>query len=58
MAAVHDGFVLQKSVVHTPLAGALLSTCMEAVSEAKGVTIRPRYEFLKKEGAGGKMEVG
>ena len=25
MAAVHDGYVLQKSVVHTPLAGRLLS---------------------------------
>ena len=131
MAAVHDGYVLQKSVVHTPLGGRLLSQvglapsgwlaphwlavlqrdrwgqpawrllgalckpakqhclaglvllladssqpwhatlppsycatppatmtqCMAAAVEAKGTQIRPRYEFSRKEGPGGKLEV-
>lgn len=36
VAAVHDGYVLQKSVVSTPLAGRLLSQCMVATVEGKG----------------------
>lgn len=57
LAAVHDGFVLQKSVVSTPLAGRLLSQCMVGAMDAKGAQIRPRYEFTRKEGHGGKLEV-
>lgn len=57
VAAVHDGYVLQKSVVSTPLAGRLLSQCMAVAVEAKGSQIRPRYEFTRKEGPGGKLEV-
>lgn len=57
MAAVHDGYVLQKSVVSTPLAGRLLSQCMAGAVAAKGTQLRPRYEFTRKEGPGGKMEV-
>ncbi|PRW20870.1 Actin-related 4 [Chlorella sorokiniana] len=57
LAAVHDGYVLQKSVVHTPLGGRVLSQCMAAAVEAKGTQIRPRYEFTRREGPGGKLEV-
>ncbi|KAL4451638.1 hypothetical protein ABPG75_007300 [Micractinium tetrahymenae] len=57
MAAVHDGYVLQKSVAATPLAGRLLAQCMAAAVEAKGTQIRPRYEFIRKEMASGKLEV-
>lgn len=56
MAAVHDGYVLQKSVVSTPLAGRLLAQCMAGAVEGRGTQIRPRYEFARKEGHGGKLE--
>ena len=57
VAAVHDGFVLQKSVVSTPVAGRLLSQCMAAAVETRGTQIRPRFEFKRKEAASGKLEV-
>lgn len=56
VAAVHDGYVLQKSVVSTPLAGRLLAQCMAGAVEGRGTTIRPRYEFTRREGHGGKLE--
>lgn len=31
--------------------------CMAAAVEGKGTQIRPRYEFTRKEGPGGKLEV-
>lgn len=57
MAAVHDGYLLQKSVVSVPLAGRTLARCMAGSVAAKGSQIRPRFEFRRKEGAGGSMEV-
>lgn len=57
VAAVHDGYVLQKSAASTPLGGQLLSQCMAEAVEARGTQIRPRYEFTRKEGHGGKLEV-
>ncbi|PSC76501.1 Actin-related 4 isoform B [Micractinium conductrix] len=57
LAAVHDGFLLQKSVLTSPLAGQLLAQCMAAALEARGNAVRPRYEFTRKEGPGGKLEV-
>ncbi|KAL4856209.1 Actin-related protein 4 [Chlorella vulgaris] len=57
VSAVHDGFVLQKSVASTPLAGQLLSQCMAAAVESRGTPIRPRFEFTRREGHGGKLEV-
>jgi hypothetical protein len=56
VSAVHDGFVLQKSVASTPLAGQLLSQCMAAAVESRGTPIRPRFEFTRREGHGGKLE--
>ena len=57
VSAVHDGFVLQKSVVSTPVAGRLLSQCMAAAVESRGAQIRPRFEFKRKEAPSGKLEV-
>ena len=57
VAAVHDGYLLQKSVTAVPLAGRTLARCMAGCVAAKGAAIRPRFEFRRKEGAGGAMEV-
>ena len=56
VAAVHDGYLLQKSVTAVPLAGRTLARCMAGCVAAKGAAIRPRFEFRRKEGAGGAME--
>ena len=43
VCAVHDGYVLQKSLVRTPLAGRLLTRCMVEAAEKGGAVLRPRY---------------
>lgn len=58
VAAVHDGYLLQKSVCRGPLGGSVLNRCMEAaVLQSCGAEIKPRYSFKRKEGEGGVMEV-
>lgn len=57
MAAVHDGYVLNKSIVRTPVAGHLLNLCLQQSLESKGTTIRPRYEFRRVETAPGNFTV-
>jgi len=58
VAAVHDGYVLQKSVCRAPLGGAVLNRCMEAAVEASAsVEIKPRYSFQRKDAGNGTMEV-
>ncbi|KAF0924538.1 hypothetical protein E2562_010178 [Oryza meyeriana var. granulata] len=52
VAAVHDGYVLQKSVATSPIGGEFLTDCMMKSLESKGVVIRPRYSFKKKESPG------
>ncbi|XP_078161240.1 actin-related protein 4 [Carex rostrata] len=49
VAAVHDGYVLQKAVVTSPVGGELLTDCMMKSLESKGIVIKPRYSFKKKE---------
>mmetsp|Transcript_34825 Transcript_34825/g.98733 ORF Transcript_34825/g.98733 Transcript_34825/m.98733 type:complete len:456 (-) Transcript_34825:223-1590(-) len=57
VAAVHDGYVLQKSICRAPLGGATLNQCMQAaVEQGSSVEIRPRYAFTRKEGLTGVME--
>ena len=58
VAAVHDGYVLHKSVARAPLGGALLARCMLHSVESKGVTVAPSYSFRRKERAPGQFEVG
>eukprot|EP00191_Tetraselmis_sp_GSL018_P005574 CAMPEP_0177603596 /NCGR_PEP_ID=MMETSP0419_2-20121207/15605_1 /TAXON_ID=582737 /ORGANISM="Tetraselmis sp., Strain GSL018" /LENGTH=415 /DNA_ID=CAMNT_0019097395 /DNA_START=48 /DNA_END=1292 /DNA_ORIENTATION=+ len=58
VAAVHDGYVLQKSICRAPLAGQLLNRCMEsAVQQSCSVELRPRFAFKRKLAASGNMEV-
>eukprot|EP00850_Spirogloea_muscicola_P005314 SM000024S07776 [mRNA] locus=s24:471134:476148:+ [translate_table: standard] len=57
IAAVHDGYVLQKSIGRTVIGGDVLTECMLKLMEGKGVTIRPRYSFKRKEVQPGEFEV-
>ncbi|EEE68011.1 hypothetical protein OsJ_25972 [Oryza sativa Japonica Group] len=57
VAAVHDGYVLQKSVATSPIGGEFLTDCMMKSLESKGVVIRPRYSFKKKEVGPGEYKV-
>lgn len=57
MAAVHDGYVLNKSIVRSPLAGHLLTRCLQQVIESKGTQVHPRYAFRRTETAPGKFKV-
>ncbi|CAG9461953.1 unnamed protein product [Pedinophyceae sp. YPF-701] len=57
-AAVHDGYVLQKTIVRNPVAGALLSELAhKVVTSATGNEVRPRYTFTRKQGASGDWTV-
>ncbi len=58
VAAVHDGYVLNKTIHRAPLGGHLLTRCMLASVHDKGdVAVRPRYAFSRKELAPGQFEV-
>lgn len=49
VAPVHDGYVLQKAVATSPVGGEFLSECLMKSLENKGITIKPRYSFKRKE---------
>ena len=57
MAAVHDGYVLQKSIVRSPLGGKLLSQCMAQTMVNKGASIKPNYSFKRIETSPGQYQV-
>jgi len=57
VTAVSDGFVLQKSIVRSPLGGRLLSQCMAHSVQRKGVAIRPSYSIKRSEISPGQIEV-
>ncbi|XP_066384321.1 actin-related protein 4-like [Miscanthus floridulus] len=57
VSAVHDGFVLQKSVATSPVGGEFLTDCMMKSLESKGIVIRPRYSFKKKEISPGEYKI-
>ena len=56
-SAVHDGYVLQKSVRRGQVGGRFLSECMLKSLEAQKVKVTPRYAFEKVEAKGGGWDV-
>jgi actin-like protein 6A len=48
-APVHEGYVLQRAIVKSPLAGDELTQAFEKMLIEKGVEFRPSYSFTKKE---------
>ena len=46
---MHDGFLLKKSVIKSPIAGKYLTKCMQQAIEDKKVKLRPRYSFTRVE---------
>ncbi|BBN19194.1 actin-like protein 6A [Marchantia polymorpha subsp. ruderalis] len=57
VAAVHDGYVLQKAIVRSPIGGEFLTDCMLKALEGRGIAIRPRYSFKRKEVRPGEFEL-
>ncbi|CAI9753581.1 unnamed protein product [Fraxinus pennsylvanica] len=49
VAAVHDGYVLQKAVATSPIGGEFLTDCLLKSLEQKGISIKPRYAFKRKD---------
>ncbi|KAI9173404.1 hypothetical protein LWI28_000763 [Acer negundo] len=49
VAPVHDGYVLQKAVLTSPIGGEFLTNCLTKSLESKGIIIKPRYSFKRKE---------
>ncbi|KAK8545087.1 hypothetical protein V6N12_025937 [Hibiscus sabdariffa] len=49
VAPVHDGYVLQKAVSSSPIGGEFLTDCLMRSLERKGIVIKPRYSFKRKE---------
>lgn len=49
IAPVHDGYVLQKAVGTSPIGGEFLTDCLLKSLESKGIKIKPRYSFKRKE---------
>ncbi|XP_050367435.1 actin-related protein 4 [Argentina anserina] len=57
VAPVHDGYVLQKAVSSSPIGGDFLTDCLTKSLESKGMTIKPRYSFKRKETRPGEFQV-
>jgi len=57
VAAVHDGYVLQKAVVSSPIGGEVLTDCLMRTLESKGILLRPRYSFKRKEVRPGEFQI-
>lgn len=49
VAPVHDGYVLQKAVASSPIGGEFLTDCLTKSLESKGIVIKPRFSFRRKE---------
>ncbi|XP_004515315.1 actin-related protein 4 isoform X1 [Cicer arietinum] len=49
VAPVHDGYVLQKAVATSPIGGEFLTDCLMKSLESKGIVMKPRYSFRRKE---------
>ncbi|XP_048232891.1 actin-related protein 4 isoform X2 [Ricinus communis] len=56
VAPVHDGYVLQKAVASSPIGGEFLTDCLLKSLESKGITIKPRYSFRRKENRPGEFQ--
>lgn len=57
VAAVHDGYVLQKAVRTSPIGGEVLTECLLKTLESRGVVVRPRFSFKRKEIRPGEFEL-
>ncbi|XP_042014496.1 actin-related protein 4-like [Salvia splendens] len=57
VAPVHDGYVLQKAVSTSPIGGDFLSDCLLKSLESKGLSIKPRYAFKRKEVRPGEFQI-
>ena len=57
VAAVHDGYLLTKSIVRAPVGGQLLSQCMLQSAQAKGTVVQPAYSFKRVQTAASQWEV-
>uniref|UniRef100_A0A7S0R612 Actin-related protein 4 n=1 Tax=Chlamydomonas leiostraca TaxID=1034604 RepID=A0A7S0R612_9CHLO len=57
VAAVHDGYVLQKSVCKLPVGGQLLNTLMQKALEGRGFSFKPRYQIKRVERLPGEFSV-
>ncbi|CAN7058767.1 unnamed protein product, partial [Brassica oleracea var. botrytis] len=57
ISPVHEGYVLQKAVVSNPVGGEFLTDCLLKSLESKGIKIRPRYSFKRKEVRPGEFQV-
>lgn len=57
VAPVHDGYVLQKAVVSSPVGGEFLTDCLLKSLESKGIKIMPRYSFKRKEIRPGEFQI-
>ncbi|GBG64754.1 hypothetical protein CBR_g46712 [Chara braunii] len=49
VAAVHDGYVLRKAIVRSPIGGDALTEAMLNTVESMNVMIKPRYSFKRTE---------
>lgn len=57
VTAVHDGYVLQKSAVRSPIGGATLSRALLNAVQAAGTQVHPRFDFVRVETSPGQFEV-
>ncbi|ESQ27779.1 hypothetical protein EUTSA_v10018569mg [Eutrema salsugineum] len=57
IAPVHEGYVLQKAVISSPIGGDFLTDCLLKSLESKGIKIKPRYSFKRKEIRPGEFQV-
>ncbi|GFH24159.1 uncharacterized protein HaLaN_21895 [Haematococcus lacustris] len=57
VAAVHDGYALTKTFAKSPFGGQALNTLMQKALEVKGVVLRPRYTFKRRELSPGEWKV-
>ncbi len=57
VAAVHDGYVLSKTMLRSPLAGAMFTHCFRNSMAARGNSLTPRYLLKRVEVAPGEFKV-
>ncbi|EOA35346.1 hypothetical protein CARUB_v10020534mg [Capsella rubella] len=57
ISPVHEGYVLQKAVISSPIGGDFLTDCLLKSLESKGIKIKPRYSFKRKEIRPGEFQV-
>jgi actin-like protein 6A len=53
VAAVHDGYVLNASIMRSPVGGRLLNECLQMSLASKGITLHPWYLYSQVNKASG-----